>query len=205
MLDAGALRSSEFARDPHKLALLLAKSGNYTQKHLRDAALCDDRKAAAPFWAVSTSKTFTKVPMPFCNEPGLRSKLCRAIYWHQDLVRAMLAAARADPALAPLVRSHLRGVRYGIARQTQQYVERLGALCAQADGSAASKGLDVLNVSVDGLFRWLQAYCRVWMLGFEVCALRLKRSFVRAGHSPLQVPLFAEQRPLTVVVATVST
>ena len=120
--------------------------------------------------------------MPFCNEPGLRAKLCRAMYWHQDLMRAMLDAARADPALAPLVRSHLRGVRYGIARQTQQYVERLGALCAQQDVSVPSKGLDVLGVSVDGLFRWLQAYCRVWMLGFEVrnlCAESVSAEFLR--------------------------
>jgi hypothetical protein len=240
---AGSLRASDL--DPKHLAGILVKAGNYTQKHLRDAALCDDKKPA-PFWAVSTSKTFTKVPMPFCNEPGLRGKLARAIAWHQGLISAMLAAARVEPALAPLARAHVRGVRYGIARQVrrravavrcvrqpqvhtivwlplaalccaehlfgtcaawgrvrtcagqhreqsavcaqlwcrvtatthafarvqvQQYVERLAALCARAP-PGAHKSLDVLGVSIDGLFRWLQAYCHLWMHGFEARARR---------------------------------
>jgi hypothetical protein len=140
--------------------------GNYTQKHLRNAALCDDRKSSS-FWGLSSSKTFTKVPIPFCNEAGLRSKLIRAICWQQDLLRAMLSCARSDPALAPLVRSHLRGVRYGISRQVQQYLEKLSVLCTKED---SHKLMDApQNVSIDGLFQWLEAYCRIWLTAFKVC------------------------------------
>jgi hypothetical protein len=146
--------------------LIMFKCGNYSQKHVRDAALCENKKAP-PFWGLTSSKTFTKVPLPFCNESSLRSKLTRAVQWHQDLLRAMLDTSRSDPALAPLVRCHLRGVRYGIARQVQQYLERLGALCAKDYGSMA----DAHCVSVDGLFKWLQMYCRLWMVGFQVGAL----------------------------------
>ena len=168
---AGTLRFSEFSKDPKQLAAILTKSGNYSQKHVRDAALADDKKPSATFLGLGASKSFTKVPLPFCNEPPLRAKLARAVHWHQDLLRAMLAASRDDATFAPLVRCHLRGVRYGVSRQVQQYVERLGVLCSRDGGKPPAAGSGTA-VCVEGLYRWLQTYSRLWMLDFQVRAAR---------------------------------
>lgn len=134
--------------------------GNYTQKHLRDAATAESKRT------LSTSKSFTRVPVPFCNERGLRKKLSCALYWHQDLVRAMLLVARDRPVFAPLVRSHLRGVRYGISRQVQHYLERLSELCSKPSSSSLAPGMQPLTI--DGLYKWSQTYSKAWMMGFEV-------------------------------------
>ena len=173
------LRNSNCTSATTARAVINTERVRRLQKHVRDAALCDDR-APSPFWSVSTSKTFTKVPMPFCNDAGLRSKLARAIHWHQGLLCAMLTAARGDAALAPLVRAHVRGVYYGVARQVQQYVEKLAVLCDKgAFGSGDIGGRDVMEASLEGLFQWLQMYCRLWMYGFEVRCMRFGNGVLR--------------------------
>lgn len=157
---AGDLHNSKLSKDPRQELMFVFNCGNYTQKHLRDAATAESKRA------LSTSKSFTRVPVPFCNERGLRKKLSCALYWHQDLVRAMLLCARDRPVFAPLVRSHLRGVRYGISRQVQHYLERLSELCSKPGGAAMAPGLHPLTI--DGLYKWSQTYSKAWMMGFEV-------------------------------------
>jgi hypothetical protein len=158
--DAGELHASKISRDPRQIMMFLFNCGNYSQKHLRDAATAESKKT------LSTSKSFTRVPVPFCNERNLRKKLSCALYWHQDLVRAMLFAARAKPVYAPLVRSHLRGVRYGISRQVQHYLEKLSDLCSKPTVQTLACGTQ--PVTIDGLYKWCQTYCKAWMIGFEV-------------------------------------
>jgi hypothetical protein len=158
--DAGDIHNSKISKDPRQVLMFLFNCGNYTQKHLRDAATAEAKRT------LSTSKSFTKVPIPFCNERGLRKKLSCALYWHQDLIRAMLLVARDKPVLAPLVRSHVRGVRYGISRQVQHYLEKLSDLCGKPGAHPTTPGSQ--PVTVEGLYKWLQTYCKAWMVGFEV-------------------------------------
>jgi hypothetical protein len=75
---------TDISKDPRAVMTFVFNCGNYTQKHLRDVATAESKRA------LSTRKSFTRVPVPFCNERELRKKLVCALCWHQDLIRAML-------------------------------------------------------------------------------------------------------------------
>lgn len=112
------LRQSELSKDPKQVVKLMFAAGNYTQKHVRDAALGPETKGGALLRSTmrSTSKVYARVEQPFCNEPELRAKLVQAVQWHQDLLKAMCGVAARQPHLGPLVRCHARGA-FSVHRQ----------------------------------------------------------------------------------------
>lgn len=85
---------------------------------------------------------------------------------YQAVERALdLQAASQRPAFLPLVRSHVRGVRYGISRQVQHYLERLSDLSGKNTLTTPSKNNLITS---DGLFKWTQTYCEAWISRFSV-------------------------------------
>lgn len=160
-----SLSQSRLCRDARHGMQLMWACGNYSQKHLRSASLAESKRGN---WSFTSSKSFTRVPVPFCNDRNLRKKLSCALYWHQDLIRAMLHLCRSRPIFAPLVRQHLRGVRYGVSRQVQHYLEKLTDVCNKST-SSKNKEPAPHHVTMEGLYKWLQNYCKAWMVGFEVC------------------------------------
>ena len=78
---------------------------------------------------------------------------------------SFLQAASQRPAFLPLVRSHVRGVRYGISRQVQHYLERLSDLSGKSISTSPNKNQ---LLTPEGLFKWTQTYCEAWMRRFSV-------------------------------------
>ena len=94
-----------------------------------------------------------------------RHSVCIPQIFCVPFTSSALQAACQRPAFLPLVRSHVRGVRYGIARQVQYYLERLSDITGKATATNASKNQ---FITPDGLFKWTQTYCEAWMNRFSV-------------------------------------